>query len=50
MLFGNKMTGVKLKDKQDLENKKAKVGRTGHMKYWTALRYEKINIVVPRML
>ena len=50
MLSGNKMTGVKFKDVQDLENKTAKAKLKGEEKYWTALRYEKINTVVPRML
>ena len=50
MLSGNEMTGVKFKGEQDLENKKAKIELRGDEKYWTALRYEKINTVVPRML
>lgn len=50
MLSKKKMTGVKFKDEHDLENKKAKVKLKGDEKYWTALRYEKITTVVPRML
>ncbi|XP_015748570.1 PREDICTED: uncharacterized protein LOC107328345 [Acropora digitifera] len=39
MLSGNKMTGVKFKDVQDLKNKTAKANLRGDEKYWTALSW-----------
>ena len=39
----NNMTGVKFKDKEDLEKKIANAQLEYGKKYWTALRYDQVN-------
>ena len=39
----NNMTGVKFKDKDDLEKKIANAQLEYGKKYWTALRYDQVN-------